>query len=214
MVSARKVIATSLSLFVVVSLAIERPVQAQYNDVVPVYGPLMLAMESSYKKWVAGPLKGSVPDPSGFQAAVDASADPFKIAFQATKDHTVAPAQYSVPASQVTDPSWPEVPSSYKPNFPKGPITLSGTYVRAYDAAYKLHLTYEAFYGDGYAYQNSPGAGVIFSTLPANNKPLVGFEQKFVPKTPPYVAGCWKIQYYLVDPQTFEAAKTHIGCPG
>ena len=147
-----------------------RPAQADLTKTTLVYGPLMVAMVDGYDKWVAGPLKGQTPDPSAFKATVDATADPYTIKFAATSGHSLPGETYDIPAADVLDPSWPSVPSAYVPKFPKGPVTLTGTYVRAFVSAYNVHRPLKKTLGDAFAYGTSNGSGVAISTVSDKNR--------------------------------------------
>jgi hypothetical protein len=191
-----------------------RPARADLTKTTLVYGPLMVAMVDGYNKWLAGPLNGKVPNQAAFKATVDATADPYTIKFAATSGHTLPGATYDVPAADVLDPSWPSVPSSYVPKFPKGPVTLTGTYVLAFVSAYNVHRPLKKTLGDAYAYGTSNGSGVAISTVSDKNDVLVGFAQKYKQTTKKIFFGCFKEQQYLVNTSTFKATATNMGCPG
>jgi hypothetical protein len=191
-----------------------RPAQADLTKTTLVYGPLMVAMVDGYDKWVAGPLKGQAPDPSAFKATIDATSDPYTIKFAATSGHSLPGGTYSVPQGDVLDPSWPSVPSSYVPKFPKGPVTLTGTYARAFVAAYHAHTPLKKTLGDANAYGTSNGSGVAISTVSDKSDLLVGFAQKYKQTTKKIYFGCYKEQQYLVNTSTFKATSTNMGCPG
>jgi hypothetical protein len=188
---------------------------AQYTGRTLVFGPLMVALDLAYAQWVAGPLEGVVPDPSTFEVRLDASGDPYTVTFSAQAGSTVAGGSYPVASTTVIDGKWPPVPSTYLPDYPRGPLTISGAYARAFMSAYRAHHSYEEPYGDAFAFLDSPGGGVVIVGLTHDStKLLVGINQKYKYPGPGYVIGCYKEQFYFVDLRTFEAVKTRAGCPG
>ncbi len=182
-----------------------------------VYGPLACAADSAYHEWLSGPLAGTPPAPTSFSATMSATADPYTISFTSTSGNTPAKATYAIASSTCLSSSWPSVPASDQ--FPKGPLTLSGSYVLALVAADAVHSLAEPKTFDPenlFAYLNSPGSGVVIATLPAtsNRNILVGFNQYYVKSSAKPLLGCYKEQQYLVNPITFAASQTRIGCPG
>ncbi len=204
--------------FAVATFATPAEAAAQYAHRQVLFGPLMLAMERSYDLWLAGSLRHRPPDASSFRATLDGSGDPYKISFVAVPGHALATAANSVRASELLtydDPDWPAAPISSIP-LARGPLTLSGAYVRAYLAAARLHQSRAVELGDDFAYENSVGSGVVIAVLPSHrNDILVGFVQMARSRDErKHMIGCFKEQYYLVDPSTFVATKTRIGCVG
>jgi len=192
-----------------------RPVQAQYTDRTLVFGPLMLALDSAYARWVSGPLRGRTPEPAGFTVVVSAASDPYTIAFRTRPGHSIASAKYAIASSAVVDASWASTASSSGPAYSKGPLTLSGSYVRAYLAAYAAQMARKKALGDSYAFQNSLGSGVALATLPSKHGAiLVGFAQTVAQRGRMRHIGCYKEQQVIVDPATFHATPTTMGCPG
>jgi hypothetical protein len=192
-----------------------RPAQADLTKTTLVFGPLMVAMVDGYGKWVAGPLGGKVPDAAAFKTTVDATSDPYVITFAATAGHSLQGGTYKIPQADVLHTNWPSVPAAYVPKFPKGPITLTGSYSRAFISAYYAHEKVKKTLGDAYAYGTSSGSGVAISTVTDKNSAiLVGFAQKYKQTTKKIYFGCYKEQQYLVNATTFKAASSKLGCPG
>ena len=173
-----------------------QPSEAQWSGTQTIFGPLMLALDKGYNTWVNGPLGGTPPAPSSFTASVDATTSPYTVTFTST-----APARsdtYHIAPSDVTDSAWPAVPSSKQS--PKGPIALSGLYVRAFIAAYAAHLTYKDQLGDGFASLDSPGGSVVVTKGSGSGKLQVGFRQYFDQSALTMKnIGCWKEQQYFVE---------------
>jgi hypothetical protein len=208
-----RVVATVMA-FMCLLLAIPRPVSAQRQDRQLVYAPLMLALGIAYQEWIAGPLAGHAPPAASFTAVLDGTKNPYRIAFALTKSLSTAEVSYAVSASRVIDSSSPQLPQLQ--GVSKGPIALSGSYVRAYLAAHAEHAQLEAAYGTSYASENSTGSAVVIATIQhlGHDAINVGFSQTAPPQSGPLrIIGCYKEQYYLVDPVTFAAKKTTIGCP-
>ncbi|MGA8474718.1 MAG: hypothetical protein WB681_06585 [Candidatus Cybelea sp.] len=197
-----------------VPLAAPQAVGAQYANRQLVFGPLLLAMEIGYRQWLDGPLGHRPPEPASFKATLDATGDPYTITFVSMPGYTTRGASYSVPASKVVDSSWPAVSGAYVPNYSKGPLSLPGSYVRAYVAALNAHLEYKATLGDAFAYQNSTRSGGAIAVLTGkSNDLLVGFSQVVPAAGAARKIGCYKEQQYLVNPVTFGVTRTRIGCP-
>lgn len=184
--------------------------EASWVNTQKVYGPLILALDEAYATWLDQRLGSTPPAPDSFTASVDASTSPFTITFTST---TVALSDtYHTAPSEVTEATWPAVPSSHQS--PKGPISLSGLYVRALVAAYEMHVTYSDTLGDAYASLDSPGSSVVITKGSGSGKLLVGFDQYFDQSGLPMKnVGCWKEQNYFVDPATLVATRTTVGCP-
>jgi len=192
-----------------------RAADAQYSGRQVVFGPLLLAMMAGYQKWLAGPLGNTAAQPASFKATLDATGNPYRITFAPLPGYKTPGASYSVPASDVVDYSLPAVSDANGPVYAKGPLSLSGSYVRAYVAALTVHRSYEKALGDAYAAQNSIGSGVAIAVLAEEkNYILVGFAQRVPAAGAVRKIGCYKEQQYLVNPVTFQATKTRIGCPG
>jgi hypothetical protein len=190
------------------------PVKAQWVDRQLVFAPLTLALGVAYNEWLAGPLAGHALAAESFTATLDATKDPYRVAFALTKSLSTAEVSYAVPASRVIDSSWPQLP--LLSGVSKGPLTLSGSYVLAYLAAHAEHLKRSSAYGSGFAFENSTGSAVVISTIKheQHDAIIVGFSQSALPTSGPLrMIGCYKEQYYLVDPKTFAAETTTIGCP-
>ena len=208
------IVAMALCLYGVQS-APPRPAAAQYAGTQLVFGPLLLAKMMGYRQWLAGPLGNTPAEPSSFKAMLDATHDPYTIAFSAMPGHHTPGATYVIRASQVIDRSSSPRRGTQGLTFAKGPLSLSGGYVRAYVAALAAQKSYEKALGDAYAFQNSSGSGVAIAILPGRgNDILVGFTQEVSQTGTVRHIGCYKEQHYLVDPVTFVATKTRIGCPG
>jgi hypothetical protein len=196
-----------------VPLVAPQPVRAQYANKQLVYGPLLLALQIGYQQWLEGPLGNTPPEPASFKATLNATTDPYTIAFVAMPGYTTRGASYSVPASKVVDSSWPAVTNGFVPPYSKGPLSLSGAYVRAYVAALHAHLGYKASLGDGFAYQNSAASGGAIAVRAEKNDIWVGFAQAVPAAGAVRKIGCYKEQQYLINPVTFAVTKTRIGCP-
>ena len=188
---------------------------AQYTGRTLVFGPLMVALNVAYGHWLAVPLHGDVPDPSTFEVRLDGSNDPYTVTFAAPNGGSLPAVTYRVAATTVIDKKWPPLPGAYLPVFPKGPVTISGAYARAFMSAYRAHRRYEAPFGDAFAFLDSPGGGVVIVGLTHDStRLLVGFNQKYKYPGPCCIIGCYKEQYYFVDLRTYNAVKTRAGCPG
>ncbi|MBD5657138.1 MAG: hypothetical protein IAI50_18460 [Candidatus Eremiobacteraeota bacterium] len=179
-----------------------------------IFGPLAAcAMDSAYHEWLNGPLNGVIPDASAFTSSVNATKSPYAVSFSATSGHTLPTGSYSIPASNCVDASWPAVPAPQI--YPQGPLTLSGAYTRAIIAADEAHVQLKQSLQDAYAFMSSPGGGIDIATLLGTNDTIiVSYYQFFVQTGPTRGLGCYKQQQFIVDPSTFIAAKTTIGCPG
>ena len=208
----RSVRFVSLALAIVaLFVAAPRPAPAQWTNRQRVYAPLMLALNVAYEEWLAGPLGGHAPPADSFTATLDATKDPYRVAFALTKSLSTAEVSYPVPSGTVIDSSGPQLP-----DVSKGPLTLSGSYVLAYIAAHGEHAKLRADDGSGHAFESSTGSAVVITTFQYQQHPaiLVGFSQRTLPTTGPLrTIGCYKEEYYLVDPITFAAKRTTIGCP-
>jgi hypothetical protein len=101
-----------------------------------VYGPLTLALDASYQKWIAA---NGISPPNAFQARLDATTDPYSIRFEATPTHHATEATYTVSESSVLDDAFGAAPSSWP--MQKGPLTINGAYVTALDAALQYRKT-------------------------------------------------------------------------
>lgn len=194
-------------------IAAARPAQAQWLDRQLVFAPLMLAMDVAYQSWLTGPLGGHAPTPGSFMATLDATRNPYTVVFASAKGYAIPGGAYSVSANRVIDAMSAQLPLF--PGVSKGPVTLSGGYVLAYRAANAEHAKFMAADADAYAFENTTGSSVVITAFTHENANaiLVGFAQTALPTHGPWHIGCYKEQYYIVDPETFVAQKTTIGCP-
>ncbi len=144
---------------------------------------------------------------------LDATNDPYTVAFAPAKGYSTPSGRYEVFASKMIDPSAMPAPTSFAA--PKGPVTLSGTYVLAYLAAHAAHAKLYPAYDSVFAFENAPGSQIVISYPWHDRRIIVGFAQEVVPAPgSKRFIGCYKEQYFFVDPLTFAATQTRVGCPG
>jgi hypothetical protein len=174
-----------------------------------VYGPLMLALETSYQKWLA---TNGVSPPENFQATLDANSDSYTVRFEATAAHHTAEATYSVAENSVLDYTFGAAPTWW--TFWKGPATMRGAYVMAFDAAYQYRKKNPPA-GKALAQLSSDASYVVVrvATWLKHNDYWVTLNQMPLGTLP---GGMWRIgcdvqQEYLVSATTF-AVKYEPGC--
>jgi hypothetical protein len=185
------------------TLSVSLQTSALASDSVFVYGPMALALESTYRQWTA--LHGFVP-PASFEAIVDGRRDPYTVRFMSTGDAIATDATYEVPADTVLDPRLPALPAFFLPRH-LGPLRLRGSYVMAFDAAYRFREEHRPYHSFALLNGDTSFAGLSTMTWYRNNYWVA--LHYYAPN--PDVIGCDDQQNYDVDWRTFQVTPTK-GC--
>jgi hypothetical protein len=164
---------------------------------VVVYGPLMCALEIAYREWVG---TYGVPRPEAFSATLDATRDPYLVTFVATPGHHASGTTYSIDQSRVLDTSFGMNPAWAIP-ISKGPVTLSGSYVTAFDAAYQYRIKSPPV--RPWSYINSDASFVAIAVLSWYHGAYRVSMQQLLPAEIGKVIGCDIEQDFDIDPASF-----------
>jgi hypothetical protein len=164
---------------------------------VAVYGPLMCALEIAYREWVG---TYGVPHPEAFSATLNATGDPYLVTLVATLGHHASGTTYSIDQSRVLDTSFGMNPVGAFP-VNKGPVTLSGAYVTAFDAAYRYRIKNPPV--RPWSYINSDASFVAIAVLPWYHGAYRVSMQQLLPAEIGKVIGCDIEQDFDVDPASF-----------
>jgi hypothetical protein len=163
----------------------------------------MLAVNLAYKDWVGN---GAAPDPASFTAIADASNDPFVITFSPAPGYTIRGGHFTIPASQVVDPRFGEIPMAHRA--PVGPLSLTGFDVRAIDAV----ETYRANNPPkSKASLEATGTWVALSVLGGTY--YVDWEQQPAGRVAGTTIGCDPAESYIVNRTTLAVRPATPACP-
>ncbi len=186
---------TALALLCCASLA--QPVMGATPRGVAVYGPLMCALEIAYREWIGS---YGIPRPEAFSATLNATRDPYLVTFVATPGHQATGATYSIDQSRVLDTSFGMNPV-WAISASKGPMTLSGAYVAAFDAAYQYRIKNPPV--RPWSRIDTDASFVAISVLPWYHGAYRVSMQQLLPAEIGKVIGCDIQQDFDVDPASF-----------